>query len=120
MSEKKETKRKYLSLKEKKVIAEDFNNGNTNKMKLAKKHNVSYQVIRTVTSQVEKLINHDSNASFLQKSYVTQQHCNKYINIDNFILTKIETIREKGGIISRLTIKRLGEKFNEKIEPNIP
>ncbi len=107
-------KRTYLNLRDEKVIAEDFYSGNTNKKELAVKYNVSTQIIRSVTSQIEKLINLDPDASLLDRFYVPNQKCNKYTGIDTFIVEYIDIIRSKGGNINRSNITSLGKRYNQE------
>ncbi len=79
---------------------------------LAEKYKVGYQVVRTAVSQSNTLANVDSDASILLGTYTKKTTISKYSAVDDFILTKISVLREKGGIVNKYLIKSLLKDYN--------
>ncbi len=63
----------------------------------------------------EELINVDSKASLFLHKNSSNKYKEKYIAVDNYILSKIAILRGKRVSVSRDMIKFIAKKFNKKI-----
>ncbi len=75
-------KKPNLSIKRK--IAKEYVLGNSKRSELA-----------------ENLVNLNSDASILDGKYIKQKTKSKYQEIDEYLVSNIVTLREKGGLISK-------------------
>ncbi len=79
---------------------------------LSIKHDTTYQTIRTAVKLNSTLLNLNSDDSFLQKEYAVQHPNDKYLDIDNYIISKIQKIIEKKGFVNKGSIMNFSKNFN--------